>query len=391
MRWIKRLLLLMLAIGIVGIAAFLTFAPAYVEKSRNEVAAHAPYPVSDAARTLHADLVIGDWHAVSLLWKRDLLDRGSRGQLDIPRMIEGNVAIQVFTAVTKNPAGQNYDANATDTLDSITLLAVGQMWPPRTWNSLLQRAVYQAEKLHRFANRSDGALRIIKTRADLDALLADRATGQSVVGGILGIEGAHLLEGNLANLDVLQAAGHRVIALHHFFDNELGGSLHGLAQSGLTDFGRSVVSAVEARGLILDLAHSSPQVARDVLTLTDMPVVVSHTGIYSHCRTHRNYPDVLMQEIAASGGVIGIGFWADVTCDHSPKGVASAITAAVALVGVDHVSLGSDFDGSVGTGFDASELAALTHELQNAGLSEAGIRKVMGENMIRVLRDRLAP
>ena len=99
---------------------------------------------------------------------------------------------------------------------------------------------------------------MIKTRAGLETLLSDRAAGQIVVGGLLGIEGAHALEGDLANLDKLVAVGHRMIALQHFFENALGGSLHGEGNHGLTDFGRQVVAEVEARGLILDLAHSSP-------------------------------------------------------------------------------------------------------------------------------------
>ena len=96
-----------------------------------------------------------------------------------------------------------------------------------------------------------------------------------------------------------------------------------------------------------------------------------------------------MREIAATGGVIGIGYWADVTCDDSPDGIAATIMAAIGVVGEDNVSLGSDFDGSVATAFDTSELAALTDALLRAGASETQIRKVMGENMVRVLRDRL--
>jgi len=102
-KWLGRLLLLL----VLGIVAFLTFAPGYVESTRNNVIDHDPYPVSDAAQSLHDTLLIGDWHADSLLWNRDLTKRGSYGQVDLPRLIEGGVAIQVFTAVTKSPAGQN--------------------------------------------------------------------------------------------------------------------------------------------------------------------------------------------------------------------------------------------------------------------------------------------
>jgi len=384
-KWLGRAFVLV----IVGIAAFLTFGPGYVEGQRNTVTAHDPWPVSDDAAQLHESLIIGDWHADSLLWNRDLTKRANRGQVDLPRLIEGNVALQMFTAVTKSPKGQNYHSNSAEAPDNITPLVMGQLWPIRTWDSLLERALYQAERLHGFEEDAPEMLKIIRTRTDLDSILSRRAAGEDVVGGLLGIEGAHPLEGDQANLDILVDAGYRMIALQHFFDNALGGSLHGAGDNGLTEFGRDVVREVAARPLILDLAHSSPQVARDVLDMTDIPLVVSHTGLHSTCAVKRNYPDDLMQEIAATGGVIAIGYWADVTCNESPTGIASVIRQAIAALGEDHVSLGSDFDGSVQTGFDVSELSSLTHALLAEGLTEDQIRKVMGENMVRVLRARL--
>jgi microsomal dipeptidase-like Zn-dependent dipeptidase len=378
----------LLLVGL-AVAAFLIFAPGYVEKSRNTVAPHDPFDVSAEAQALHDTLIVGDWHADTLLWKRNPLKRANRGQVDIPRLIEGNVALQVFTAVTKSPAGQNYDENSADAQDNITLLAIGQLWPVATWDSLYERALFQAARLHKAAADSDGQLRVITTRAEMEQLLADRAAGQNVTGGMLGVEGAHPLEGDFANLQGLQDAGYRVIGLQHFFDNELGGSLHGTGNKGLTDFGRKVVAAIEERNLVLDLAHSSPQVAKDVLAMTDMPIIVSHTGIHSNCPVKRNFEDALMRDIAATGGVVGIGYWADVTCDDSPLGVAKTIRAAVDVVGEDHVSLGSDFDGSVPTAFDTAEVAAITQALMVQGLSEPQIRKVMGGNMLRVLRERL--
>tara|TARA_R110002049_G_scaffold140930_9_gene302418 strand:- start:23921 stop:25096 length:1176 start_codon:yes stop_codon:yes gene_type:complete len=390
MRIFKIILTGLLVVILLGLVGFFAFAPAYIEKARNAVAPHDPYPVTDAARALHADMIVGDWHADPLLWDRDLSQRGGYGQVDVPRLIEGGVTVQVFTAVTKSPAGQNYDSNSAEAFDNITALAIGQLWPLRTWNSLLERALYQAEKLHRVEAALPDSFRIIRSRADLDALIAERQAGKQVVGGILGIEGGHPLEGEIANLDKLEAAGHRVIGLQHFFDNALGGSLHGQGDHGLTDFGRAVVAEVAGRGMVLDLAHSSPQVARDVLAMTDIPLVVSHTGVRAHCDVKRNFPDDLMREIAASGGVIGMGYWDEVACgDITPAGIAKMIVKAVEVVGVDHVSLGSDFDGSVATAFDTSEMPALTQALMDAGMAEGDIRKVMGENMLRVLRARL--
>lgn len=390
MRIIKRLLAALIVLVVIALVAFFAFAPGFVEKARNAVLPHDPYPVSEAAQQLHDRLIIGDLHADPLLWNRDLSRRGDYGQVDIPRLLEGNVAVQVFTAVTKSPAGQNYEENSTEAFDNVTSLAIGQLWPPRTWTSLLQRAIYQAEKLEAVEAALPDQFRIIRTRADLDSLLADRAAGQQVVGGILGIEGAHALEGDIANLDRIEAAGHRVIGLHHFFDNALGGSLHGKDKQGLTDFGRAVVREVAQRGLVLDLAHSSPAVALEVIEITDIPLIVSHSGVTAHCETPRNLPDDVMRQIAATGGVIGMGYWDEVTCgDFTPAGVAKMTRTAVDLLGADHVALGSDFDGSVTTAFDTSELAALTQALLDEGLSEDQIAKVMGENMVRVLRARL--
>jgi microsomal dipeptidase-like Zn-dependent dipeptidase len=373
-----------------GLAGIWLFVPGMVERGRNVVAPHDPYPVSDAARDLHDSLIIGDLHADPLLWNRDLLERGTRGQVDIPRLLDGGVAVQVFTAVTKSPMGQNYDHNSADAFDNITLLAFAQLWPLRTWQSIYQRALYQAQRLRQFEAASDGQLKIIRTKADLDAVLAARASAEQVVGGILGVEGLHPLEGNLANLDGLFDAGYRVFGLQHFFDNALGGSLHGESNEGLTDFGRSVVSELAKRAAIIDVAHSSPQVVSDVLDMVDAPIILSHSGIHSFCDTKRNVPDALIKRIAAGGGVIGMGYWPEVTCDKiTPDGIAAMIKAGIAVVGEDHIALGSDFDGSVETAFDTSELPALTDALLRAGLTPEQIRKVMGANMLRVLRARL--
>lgn len=386
---LRKIVTWLSALTVLAIIAILVFLPAYFDGQMNKVRPHGSYPVSARARALHDRLIIGDWHADPLLWKRDLVQRQTRGHVDIPRLIEGNVALQVFTAVTKSPSGLNYEQNDAETWDDITTLSVAQLWPPRTWTSLFERAVYQAEKLRRFEAASGGQLRIIRSNSDLETLLADRAAGTKVVGGILGIEGAHPLEGDIANLQLLQDEGYRLVGLQHFFDNDLGGSLHGTGGGGLSEFGRAVVEAVEDRGLILDVAHSSQTVVRDVLAMTDMPIVVSHTGIYSYCETPRNLPDALMRAVAEAGGVVGIGFWADVTCDDSLAGIAGAIVAAIDLLGEDAVSLGSDYDGTVTVGFDASEMAALTQALIDTGLSEGQIAKVMGGNMVRVLRARL--
>ena len=391
MGWKRKLALGTVAVVAVAAAGFFTLAPGIVEKGQNATLPGAPEP-SAAALALHKGLVIGDWHSDALLWDRDLRQRSDRGHVDLPRLREGNVAVQVFTTVTKSPSGLNYEHNSAETSDDITLLMLAQARAPRTWFDLTERALDQAAALRATAEAAPEELRLILTRADLAQLLADRAAGATVVGGILGAEGGHAFAGDLANLERMQAAGFRLLGLTHFFDNELGGSLHGEAGTegaGLTDFGRQVLEYLIAQRMVIDLAHASPAMAREVLAMPAARPIVSHTGIHSHCATQRNFADDILQGVAAKGGVVGIGYWEEVTCGATVAAIADSIAAAVALLGPDAVSLGSDFDGAVTTPLDSSQLASLTQALMDKGLPETTIAKVMGGNMMRYLAETL--
>lgn len=389
---LRRLLLALGLLVLAALGAFLAFAPAYVERALNPMTMPAEgWPASAEAQALHDRLVIGDWHSDALLWDRDLLVRVDRGHSDVPRLLDGNMALQVFTTVTKSPSGQNYDQNSSEAGDNITPLFIGQLRPPRAWFSLRERALVQAGALHRAARHAPDRLRVIRTRGDLQALLADRAAGQRVLGALLGSEGGHPLEGDLGNLQVLYDAGFRLMGLTHFFDNELGGSLHGEGGSGagLSDFGREVVDRMMQLGLVIDVTHAAPQMVEDVLAIPGTRPVLSHTGITRHCPSPRNLPDDLVARIADAGGLIGIGYWSDVVCGNRPADIAAAIAAAIEVAGEDHVSLGSDWDGSVDSPIDAAHLPALTQALLDQGLTEAQIAKVMGGNMMAYLADIL--
>lgn len=384
-RWITRLG----AVALVLVLAFTSFLlPGIAERSMNKVRDHAPYVTSVNARRLHETLFVADLHADSLLWKRNLLKRSRTGHVDVPRLREGNVALQVFSATTKSPSGQNYASNTADS-DNITRLAVLSFWPPRTWNSLFERARFQLQKLNAFASQSNGQLAVIRTRGDLQTLIDARAAGQQTVGGLFLIEGAHPLEGDIDKLARLFEEGVRIAGLTHFFDNELGGSLHGISGDGLSEFGKEVIRRADELGLIIDVAHSSPAMVRDVLALSDRPVMISHGGIKGACDTKRNLSDDLMRQIAAGGGLLGIGFWDAAVCDASPAGIVRSIRYAIDTLGLEHVALGSDFDGAVETALDSSELAILTHTMIEQGFSEQEIRAVMGENVKRFLLENL--
>lgn len=385
----KRYSIIFMLTLIVALGVFLTFAPTVLDKGQNLVVEHQPYKISPQAQALHSSLLVGDWHADSLLWMRNLSEEYDYGHLDFPRMQRGNLGLQMFTTVTKSPSGQNYEINQTDASDNITLLAMMQRWPTATWSSLAERALFQADKLHHLAAHDPENLMLVRSRIELAEFLQRRQSNPTLIGGLLGTEGSHALDGDLANIQRLYNRGFRMMSLQHFFDNKLGGSLHGTSGEGLTQFGRDAVAEMLALGIMLDVSHSSEKVVADTLALSDKPLIVSHTGFQGHCDSPRNISDALMEQIAAAGGLIAVGFWDGAICGNSPATVAAAIVYGIGLVGEDHVALGSDFDGTVTTSFDGSEMVVITQALLEANLSEQQIRKVMGENMLGYLQTYL--
>lgn len=377
--------------GLIVVLIFLFFGlgPKLVEKRINQVSEHNPYSISDEASNLHADLFIGDWHADSTLWNRNLINENEYGHVDIPRLQKGNVSLQMFTTVSKSPSGLNYEKNSGESSDSITALTIIQRWPLKTWNNLTERVIYQAQKLHNFAKNDHDNFMLIFSKRDLNNYLERKRSKPSLVGGLIGTEGSHALEGNIKNIERLYEEGFRMMSLHHFFDNKLGGSLHGLSGDGLSNFGIDAINEMIRLGIMIDVSHSSEKVVEDVLRITNQPLLVSHTGLYGHCQSSRNISDVLMQKIASKGGLIGIGYWNGAVCGNTPKAIADAIRYGIDLVGSNHIALGSDFDGAVMPAFDTSELSALTQELISIGISEDDIRLVMGDNMLRFLNDNL--
>ncbi len=381
---LKRIFRAFLALLALAVILFFVFAPALVESNMNRTLQPPPYTASPAAQALHRKLLIADLHADSLLWKRDLLVRGTRGNVDIPRLIEGNVALQVFTAVTKTPRGLNIERND-DRSDSITLLMFAQLRPVATWTSLTSRALDQAAHLRRFADNSAGRFTVIRSAAGLARYLDRRRADPRITSGLLGIEGAHALDGNLENLAVLYDAGFRLIGLTHFFDNDMAGSAHGIVKGGLTEKGRELVHRMEARHMIVDLAHSSPRTIDDVLAMATRPVIISHTGVKGTCTNTRNLSDQQLRGVARTGGVIGIGYWDTAVCGNDAHAIARAIRYAVGVVGAEHVALGSDFDGATTTPFDTSGLVLVTDALLREGLSDDDIAKIMGGNVFHLL------
>lgn len=387
----RKIFLGLIGLIVLALIGFFIFAPGMAERSMNKIDGQPLIAVSDEARALHSTLTIVDLHSDTLMWKRDVLDRADRGQMDLPRLKDGNVALQVFSSVTKTPRGMNYDGNTGDT-DNITLLAIGQLQPIRTWTSLLERSLWHAEKLRAAEQNSGGHLAEIDTPQDLSILLTQRKTkGRDYVGAMLSIEGLHDLEGNPDNIDVLYQAGFRMAGITHFFDNELAGSMHGVSKGGLTPMGRDVIQRMEKLGMVVDIAHCSHQCVADVLAMATRPVVSSHGGVQATCKVNCNLTDDEIRGVAKTGGVIGVGYFEGAVCSTDPRATARAMKHIRDLVGIDYVALGSDFDGAVTTRFDTSQLTQVTQALMDEGFSEAEIRAVMGGNALRVLRAGLVP
>ena len=391
MVWLRRLLTALALLSLVGLTLFFTVVPQWLDRNMNQVAGDPGRAPTAEALALHEQLVVGDLHADSALWGKDLLIRNDWGQVDLPRLIEGGAALQMFTTVTKSPRGQNYERNATESADNITLLALGQRWPANTHDSLFERALFQAGRIQDAAAASD-LLTLIRSQAELQALLDQRAQGQQQVGALLGTEGSHALDGQIEHIEDLYNAGFRMMGLQHFFDNRLGGSLHGESQAGLTAFGREAVQRMHALGVMIDVAHSSEATVLDTLEVTSgAALIVSHTGFQGHCDSPRNISDETMAHIVEAGGLIGVGFWSDVTCGDGVSAIAGAIRYGIDRFGLQHIALGSDWDGSITAPIDASQLPHLTQALIDQGLSEEEIRAVMGGNMVRFLLAHLPP
>ncbi len=359
-----------------------------VDSLLNRVHMDPPYEVGAETRALHERQLIVDLHGDILLWNRDLVERASRGHVDLPRLREGNVAIQVFGVVTQVPFTFSLDNNSARP-DVITALSVFDRWPAAARGSRLERALYQADKLADGIRRSEGGLRLIGSREDLDALVAARHGGEPVIGAVLMLEGAQALEGDPDNIDRLYDAGFRVIGLAHLFDNDMTGSAHGKAKHGLTPAGRALVRRMQARRMIIDLAHASPTAFDEVIAMAEGPVIASHGGVRGTCDTVRNLSDAQVRAIAATGGVLGIGVYHYATCGKTVEDTVQAMRYVADLVGVQHVALGTDFDGAVATVFDATGLPVLTEALLASGFDEAEIGAILGGNALRVLRQTL--
>lgn len=338
---------------------------------------------------LHNELFVADMHADTLLWDRPLLEKGTYGHVDFPRLRKGGIALQIFSVVTKAPLRPSVVQNSKDFFDGITLLSMAQKWPASTWGNLTARALYQVKKMDEAIAASKGSIRKILTRQDLFQFREDRKTQPDLVGVLISLEGAQAFAGDIGRMDELFNAGFRMIGPAHLFDNELAGSQSGETKYGFTELGREWLKAAQEKKVMIDLAHLSTEGINEALKVLKYPPVVSHTGVRGVCDIPRNLSDEVIKQIAAKKGLIGIGLWDQVLCSRDIMQTVKSMKHVCDLVGCQHVAIGSDWDGFVTTAVDAEHIGVLTTALQNSGFKVEDIRGIMGENMFRFLSENL--
>lgn len=370
---------------------FLTvlIAPPLLDTSQNKTTWNVA-ELSNEAKELYEKLdFVGDLHSDALLWDRDLSKKSKRGHVDFHRMSENNVAFQVFTIVTKSPKGHNFESTDGNTFDNITLLSILQGKSVYNWFSLFNRAVYQCNKLKSYADAYDKNFIILREKKDLVDLLNKRKKDKKVIGGLIGIEGGHCLEGKIENVSKLYSSGVRMFGVSHFFDNKLGGSAHGIEKGGITEFGKQVLKEMEERNMILDIAHTSDKMIRDILKLYKGPIVSSHTGVDGVKESYRNLSDEQLKSLAKREALIGIAFFSEAIGDTEIKGIVKTMKYVKELIGVEYLSLGSDFDGSVTTPIDVTGYSYLVDEMLQQNFTEKEIEMIMGGNLKKFLLKNL--
>jgi membrane dipeptidase len=361
-------------------------------------------------RDIHEKAIVADLHSDTPLRLRDGFDfskRDTTGHMDLPRLKEGGVDLQVFACWLPTDTPRDQCRAAADLL---------------------------IDSLEANIRRHPDTIEICTTAPQARKIIRD-----GKIAAFIGIENGVAIADSLPNLKHFYDRGARYMTLTHTASNDwcISSADTVPAFHGLTEFGRSVVREMNRLGMIIDVSHASKEAVDEVLKITTAPVIASHSCVYALCPHDRNLTDDQIKAIAKNGGVIGINFWlgylsadvkriqdsilgphtreldsihalygndhealekatapiyapADSAVKHlgiSLETVVDHIDYIVKLVGPDHVALGSDYDGIPLTPIgldDCSKLPNITQELVRRGYSEKDIDKILGGNFMRV-------
>ena len=226
----------------------------------------------------------------------------------------------------------------------------------------------------------------IKDNENLKHLLSN----ENKIGLLLSLEGAEPIE-NIAMLDIFFHLGVRCIGLTWNHGNKLADGCNGTG--GITPFGKEVISKMSELGILCDVSHLSQASFWDVMRVTKKPVIASHSNCYALCPHPRNLTDTQIKELAQRGGVISITFYPNfIGLNRNLNAIIKHITHVCELVGVEHVGIGSDFDGaefSIAGMENSSKLPNLVTGLEKSGFHKREIEKIMGNNIINLLKNTL--
>jgi len=315
------------------------------------------------------NLKITDCHCDTIwLMGKENYDFGRRnptGHLDLPRLQEGGVGRQFFAVCTAPLQDRGH-----------LHLALEQIADYRRTLSLFKKYMQSLERQEDLAAAEDG----------------------DKIGALLALEGAEPLEGSLGLLDIFYSLGVRALSLTWNHRNSFADGV-GEEQSagGLTRAGRALVRELSRKGIILDLAHIARRCFFDALELTEGPPLVSHANIKNLCNHPRNLDDEQLKALAALEGVIGMSFYPAFITDEGEANLNQLVDHfiyAADLIGVEHLALGSDFDGiekTVSGLEDAAAYPALISALLERGFQPAEIDLIARGNVERILLANLNP
>jgi membrane dipeptidase len=329
---------------------------------------------SDEAKAIHAEHPPIDLHADTLMWSRwldydihkahepPLPFAALGGHVDIPRMREGGMGAQFFGLVSLPLANR--------------------------MNGMARVVHEQIDVLERQIARHPSSIALVRTAAEVERC---HALGQ--IGALLGIEGAHALDGNLDNVAVFARRGVRYLGFLHFSENEAGYPAYGRGEkdaSGLTEWGYELIERCEANGVIVDLAHINKRGFIDACRAARKPLIVSHTGVLGAFEHWRNIDDASLRAVADKGGVVGVIFCPRFVGGEGLAPVVKHLAHIVDVVGSDAAALGSDWDGFIVPTNELKDprgLPLLTDAMLDAGFSRETIGKILHGNVMRVLRE----
>lgn len=340
----------------------------------------------ERARRIHRTAIVIDTHndvttpLVDEGFDLGARDASGKNQTDIPRLREGGVGAEFFSIYVA-PSYARHGGAARRAMEMID-------------------AVYEQVRRH------PQALEMAGTVADIR-----RIHRAGKIAALMGIEGGHAIEDSLAALRLFHRLGVRYMTLTHTNTNNWADAAGGITvtaekrHGGLNDFGREVVREMNRLGMMVDISHVSDETFDDVLAVTSSPVIASHSSARALTDVPRNLSDEMLRAVARNGGVVMVNFYngfinTEYARPGGPRPTRSAQTATldmlmqhfehvIKVAGIDHVGIGSDFDGVDGllpTGMeDVSKLPTITYELLKRGHSERDVRKVLGENLLRVM------